>query len=115
MVRKLLLCGAFASAMILGTSLPARTASAQQGGSSASQDQKAVKSVSGRIAAIKDQGKAFSLDVSGSETNKKSMDFVLDGNTTVKGDVRQGTTVVVEYQIADNGQNVAVSVTATQA
>jgi hypothetical protein len=72
--------------------------------------QQAVKSVAGKVAAIESGGKAFTLAVSGE--NEKTMDFVLDKNTKVQGQVRQGSAVTVEYQAMENGQNLAVSVTA---
>jgi hypothetical protein len=40
------------------------------------------------------------------------MDFVVDKNTQVKGQVKQGTAVTVEYQAMANGQLLAVSIMA---
>ena len=115
MVRKLLFSAVMAGGLLLWGSLPARTSTLTQAQAPSGQTQKAVKSVSGKIADIKDQGHSFSLEIGGDQNNAKSMDFVVDGNTTVKGKVTRGTAVIVEYQVADNGQNVAVSVTATNA
>jgi hypothetical protein len=72
--------------------------------------QKALKSVAGKVAAIESGGKTFKLAVSGEE--EKTMDFVIDKNTKVEGQVHEGTAVTVEYQAMENGQNLAVSVTA---
>jgi hypothetical protein len=58
-----------------------------------------------------DTGTSFSLEVSDG-TGKHTMDFVLDKNTRVQGRVKVGTTVTVEYTPSDNGQNVAMSITA---
>jgi hypothetical protein len=73
-------------------------------------EQKTVKSVAGKVAEIETGGKAFKLAVSGE--SDKTMDFVLDKNTKVQGQVKEGTPVTVEYQAMENGQNLAVSVTA---
>jgi len=72
--------------------------------------QKAVQSVSGKVSAIGSGGSAFTLQVAGGEN--KSMDFVVDKNTKVQGQVREGSAVTVEYQAMENGQFLAVSVTA---
>jgi len=72
--------------------------------------QQTLKSVAGKIASIESGGKTFKLAVSGE--NEKTMDFVLDKNTKVEGQVHEGTAVTVEYQAMENGQNLAVSVTA---
>jgi hypothetical protein len=72
--------------------------------------QKALKSVAGKVASIESGGKTFTLAVSGE--NEKTMDFVIDKNTKVEGQVHEGTAVTVEYQAMENGQNLAMSVTA---
>ena len=72
--------------------------------------QKALKSVAGKVASIESEGNTFTLAVSGE--NEKTMDFVIDKNTKVEGQVHEGTAVTVEYQAMENGQNLAVSVTA---
>jgi hypothetical protein len=36
---------------------------------------------------------------------------VVNGSTQVQGQVKVGTMVAVDYQPADNGQNLAVSIT----
>lgn len=73
-------------------------------------EKKAVQSVSGKVSAIGSGGSAFTLEVAGGEN--KSMDFVVDKNTKVQGQVREGSAVTVEYQAMENGQFLAVSVTA---
>ena len=69
-----------------------------------------MQSVAGKISVINDGGNAFTLQVAGGEN--KSMDFVVDKNTQVNGQIRQGSAATVEYETTANGQNVAVTVTA---
>jgi hypothetical protein len=40
------------------------------------------------------------------------MEFIVDKNTQVNGQVKEGSTVTVEYQAMESGQNLAVSVSA---
>ena len=78
------------------------------------QDQKSqqptrVQSVTGKVTQVETGGKAFSIDINqGSE--KQTMHFVVDKNTTVQGHVATGTTAAVDYQEGANGQLVAVNV-----
>jgi hypothetical protein len=83
---------------------------AQQSEPGKQSQQQPLKSVAGKVASIESGGKTFKLTVSGE--NEKTMDFVLDKNTKVEGQVHEGTAVTVEYQAMENGQNLAVSVTA---
>ncbi len=107
MIRKTIFCASLAGLLVLGVSANARSAAQQQGGQS---QQQAVKSVTGKVAAIGNGGGSFSLEVTGSSSKK--MDFLVDKNTQVKGQVRAGTAVTVEYQAMNDGQYLAVSVTA---
>jgi hypothetical protein len=50
------------------------------------------------------------LEVAGE--SKSTMEFVVDRNTQVNGQVKEGTAVTVEYQAMESGQNLAVTVTA---
>jgi hypothetical protein len=52
-------------------------------------------------------GTSFTLD-----TGQNTLDFVVDKNTQVKGQVKQGTAVTVEYQAMANGQLLAVNIMA---
>ena len=118
-IRKFL-CGiSVASLMILGISSSANSANPSKGGQAQSekQTQQSTKSVAGKVAAIGSGGTSFTLDVTGSGSDKDSsgkntMNFVVDDHTQVKGQVRQGTAVTVEYQAMQNGQLLAVSITA---
>ncbi len=118
-IRKFL-CGiSVGSLMILGISSPANSANASKGGQAQSekQTQQSTKSVAGKVAAIGSGGTSFTLDVTGGGSGKDSsgkntMNFVVDDHTQVKGQVRQGTAVTVEYQAMQNGQLLAVTITA---
>ncbi len=113
-IRKTLYSASLGSLLLLGiaTQADSLTASKYVQSEPGTQSQKqAVKSVSGKVATIGSGGTAFTLDVSGGD-EKKTMDFVVDKNTQVKGQVRQGTPVTVEYQAMETGQYLAVSITA---
>ena len=111
MIRKTVFCGSLAGLLVLGVSANAGSAARQQGGKQAGQSQQqAVKSVTGKVASIGNGGGSFSLEVTGN--GNKKMDFLVDKNTQVKGQVREGTAVTVEYQAMNNGQFLAVSITA---
>jgi hypothetical protein len=108
MIRRLLVGGAFAGLLTLGAGMTLRTANAQDPADK--QEQKATQTISGKVTAIGNGGHSFSLEVSGE--NKNKMDFVVDKNTQVNGQVREGTAVTVQYQAIASGQNLAVSITA---
>jgi hypothetical protein len=109
MIRKLLFTASLGGLLLVGAtgafSFPQQTRSGGQ------QSQQATKQVTGKVTSIGDAGKSFSMEVNDG-ASKKTMNFAVDKNTQVSGKVTAGTMVVVEYQPADNGQNVAVSVTA---
>jgi len=104
-----LLCGvSVASLLILGISSRANSANPNSGqAQSEKQTQQPTKSVAGKVAAIGSGGTSFTLD-----TGQNTLDFVVDKNTQVKGQVKQGTAVTVEYQAMANGQLLAVSIMA---
>ena len=108
MIRKLLVGASLAGLLTLGVGMAVRTANAQDRGDK--QEQQAAKTISGKVASIGNGGHSFSLEVNGE--NKGKMDFVVDKNTQVNGQVREGTAVTVQYQAMANGQNLAVSITA---
>ena len=108
MIRRLLVGGAFAGLLTLGAGMTLRTANAQDPADQ--HEQQATKTISGKVTAIGNGGHSFSLEVSGA--NKNKMDFVVDKNTQVNGQVREGTAVTVQYQAMASGQNLAVSITA---
>jgi hypothetical protein len=110
MIRQFLLGAAFAGAMLLGISaanLPLH-AQAQSG----NQSPAAANAVSGKVTAIGNGGHSFTLEVSTSSTDKRTLEFVVDQNTRVQGKVTVGTAVAVQYQIVQGGQKLALSVTA---
>jgi hypothetical protein len=109
MTRKLFVAVAIASLMSAGIALSAHSVQSQPDRSD-KQEQKATKSISGKITNIGNGGHSFTLEVAGA--NNKTIDFVVDKNTQVNGQVKQGTAVTVEYQAMENGQNLAVTVTA---
>jgi hypothetical protein len=110
-IRKTISCASLASLLVLGVSANLGSAAQQQGGKQGGEtQQQAVKSVTGKISAIGSGGNSFSLEVAGNSSKK--MDFVVDKNTQVKGQVREGTAVTVEYQAMNSGQFLAVSITA---
>jgi len=111
MIRELFVGVAIAGLMSLGLALSVHPVRAQsQPGQSDKQEQKATKSVSGRVLKIGDSGHSFSLEVAGE--SKSTMQFVVDRNTQVNGQVKEGTAVTVEYQAMEGRQNLAVSITA---
>ena len=130
MVRKLLLCASLAGALVRGGAVLARPAAGQSQTDRArseqpqaeqapsrqqpteKQTQPATKSVAGKIASIGTGGHSFTLEVSDGSGNARTMNFVVDNNTQVQGQVRQGTPVTVEYTVMQGGQNLAVNVTA---
>lgn len=108
MIRKVFVGASLAGLLALSAGVAVRAANAQDPGDK--QEQPASKTISGKVASIGNGGHSFSLEVNGESTSK--MDFVVDKNTQVNGQVREGTPVTVQYQSMANGTNVAVSITA---
>src|SRR5215467_10382586 len=107
------LCGAaLAGLLFLGAAVHAGPQPGQKPSQSepGKKSQKSVQSISGKVASIGGGGASFTLEVTGGES--KSMEFVVDRSTKVTGQVREGTAVTVEYTAMENGQLLAVSVTA---
>jgi hypothetical protein len=114
-VRKLLLCASLAGALVLGGAVwaqPQAERAPSRQPPTGKQTQSATKLVTGKIASIGTGGHSFTLEVSDNSGNARTMNFVVDNNTQVQGQVKQGTPVTVEYTVMDGGQNLAVSVTA---
>jgi len=114
-IRKFLCGVSVASLLILGASTRAHSATRQA--QSEKQTQQPTKSVAGKVATIGSGGTSFTLEVAGGGSDKDSsgkntLNFVVDKNTQVKGQVKEGTAVTVEYQPMDNGQLLAVSIMA---
>jgi hypothetical protein len=107
MIRKICAGASLAGLLTLGAGTAVRTANAQDPADK--QEQQASKTISGKVSAIGNGGHSFSLEVG---ENKNTMNFVVDKNTQVNGQVREGTAVTVQYQAMANGQTLAVSITA---
>jgi hypothetical protein len=110
-------CGiSIAGLLILGFSHGVNANPSKAGQQSEKQTQQPTKSVAGKVAAIGSGGTSFTLEVTGGDsdkdTRKNTMNFVVDDHTQVKGQVKQGTPVTVEYQAMQNGQLLAVTITA---
>jgi hypothetical protein len=108
MIRKIFAGASLAGLLTLGAGIAVRPANAQDPADK--QEQQASKTIAGKVTAIGNGGHSFSLEVTGE--NKNTMNFVVDKNTQVNGQVREGTAVTVQYQAMANGQNLAVSITA---
>jgi hypothetical protein len=110
-IRKCLFAASLAGLLILGAAGSTRSQS-QQSQSEKQESQEATKSISGKVAAIGSGGTSFTLEVTGGGADKNTMNFIVDKNTQVKGQVRQGTAVTVEYQAMNDGKLLAVSIMA---
>ena len=106
MIRKLLCCISLAA--LLSLSVAARSHPNLQS-DSGTQAEPTTKSVAGKVASIGNSGTTFALQVDGND--KQVMNFVVGKDTQLKGHVTTGTLVTVEYRPADDGQNVALSIT----
>jgi hypothetical protein len=106
MIRKLLFTASLGSLLVVGA--PVITYGQQDQGQ---QGQQATKSVTGKVTTIGNQGHSFEVEVD-SGGSKQTMQFVVDKNTQVVGQVKTGTLVAVDYQPTDSGQNLCVKVSA---
>jgi lipopolysaccharide export LptBFGC system permease protein LptF len=106
-MRKLLLSASLLGLMLAGASATTRAIPTPQSGQ---QSQQATKSIAGTVSSIGDNGRSFALEVK-QGADKQTLQFVLDQNTQVQGNVKVGTPVTVEY-VAMNDHNVAKSITA---
>ncbi len=107
MIRTLLLSISLTVLLLLGVAAPAHPNLMQS--DSGKQGQSTTKSVGGKVASIGNSGTTFALQVDGND--KQVMNFVVGRDTQVKGHVSTGTLVTVEYRPADDGQNVALTIT----
>jgi Domain of unknown function (DUF5666) len=104
MTRKLLSAVSLAAVILLSVSARAQPTHHQSG----KQSEPATKSVAGKVTSIGNSGTSFVLEVEGS--SKQTMEFSVNKNTQVQGQVKVGTLVAVDYQPAEGGQNLAVSI-----
>jgi hypothetical protein len=107
MNRRVVVNFAVAGLLSLAPALSLCPANAQSSAGQSKQEQKATKSISGKVTNIGSGGRSFTIDASGS-----TMEFLVDKNTQVNAQIKEGTAVTVEYMATDSGKNVAVSVTA---
>jgi hypothetical protein len=107
MNRKILLSASLGSLLLVGA--PVITISAAAQTPSQGQTHAAPKTVTGKVTTIGDQGKSFAVEVDNGGA-KQTMQFVVDKNTQVAGQVKAGTVVTVDYQPMDSGQNLCVRV-----
>ncbi len=66
-----------------------------------------TRSQSGKIASIGDA--PFSLEVMQGQ-ERKTIEFLVDGNTQVQGKLEVGSQATVEYRLADGKNNIAIRV-----
>jgi hypothetical protein len=109
MIRKILFTASLGSLLVAGAPVFTYGQQGQQG--QQEQQQQASKSVTGKVTAIGNQGHSFAVEVDAGG-NKQTMQFVVDKNTQVVGQVKAGTMVAVDYQPMDGGQNLCLKVTA---
>src|SRR5580704_14325463 len=95
-MQKLLLAAALSLVGLTLSSASARAQPLRTAPQSAQQSPQDTKSVAGTIASIGDKGQSFVLEVN-QGGNKQSVQFVLEKDTQVKGQVKVGTPVTVEY------------------
>jgi hypothetical protein len=111
MIRKVLFTASLGSLLLVGA--PVITQGQQAAGQQGQQSQQAAtKSVTGKVTTIGNQGHSFAVEVDAGSGNKQTMQFVVDKNTQVVGQVKAGTMVAVDYQPTDGGQNLCVKVSA---
>ncbi len=107
MNRKILLSASLGSLLLVGA--PVITSSAAAQTAQQGQTKAAPKTITGKVTTIGDQGKSFAVEVDNGGA-KQTMQFLVDKNTQVAGQVKAGTVVTVDYQPMDGGQNLCVRV-----
>jgi len=107
MNRKLVCCISLAALLSLCVAARAQPQPLQS--DSGKQSEPTTKSVAGKVASIGNSGTTFALQLDGND--KQVMNFVVGKDTQLKGHVTTGTSVMVEYRPADDGQNVALIIT----
>jgi hypothetical protein len=106
MIRNILYTVSLAAVILLGMAARAQPIQTQESGK---QSEHAAKSVAGKVTSIGNSGTSFAVEVEGS--SKQTMQFVVDKNTQVQGQVKVGTLVAVDYQPTESGQNLALNIT----
>jgi len=108
-MRKFLLSASLLSAGLMLAGISAKTQPSPAAPQAADQSQQSTKSVSGTVVSIGDKGRSFAVEVNEGD-KKQTVQFVVDQETQVQGQVKVGTPVKVEY-VAKADQNVARTVT----
>ena len=70
---------------------------------------KATKTIAGKVTSIGPDGRSFGLEVD-QNGQKQTMQFVVDKNSKIQGQVKVGTPVTVEYAM-EGVQNLALMIT----
>jgi hypothetical protein len=109
-MRKFLLSASLSVLGLALTGVSARTSPVPIRSQAGQQSEPAAKQIVGKVTSIGNNGHSFSIASTGD--SKQSMEFVVDQNTKVQGEVHVGTTVTVAYQAKEGGENLALSVTA---
>lgn len=107
-MQRFLLSASLAGLLLTGVSVGAHPVSPPS--PAAQQSEHETKTVTGKVASIGNGGMSFALEVGGGDA-KQTIQFVLDKNAKVQGNVKVGTPVTVEYAV-EQGQNLALSVAA---
>jgi hypothetical protein len=109
MRRTFLLCVFLSLVGLMLADVSARTQPVLTAPQSGQQSQQATKSVAGTVSSIGNGGHSFALAVNQGDT-QQTVQFVVDKDTQVQGQVKVGTAVMVEY-VAMADQNVAKNIT----
>jgi hypothetical protein len=107
-IQKFLVSASLAGLLLLaGTSMWIGYVSAQ---SEPAEQSRATKTIAGKVTSIGPDGRSFGLEVD-QNGQKQTMQFVVDKNAKIQGQVKVGTPVTVEYAM-EGGQNLALLITA---
>jgi hypothetical protein len=112
MIRKFCFSASLAGLLLGGLSaqarpLPQQSQANHQG--EANRPAQQAKSVTGKVTDIGSDKKSFALEVN-EKNSKRTMQFVVDGNTQVQGRVTVGTEAAVQYQPSEDWKNLALSI-----
>jgi hypothetical protein len=109
-MRKILLSASLSLVGLLLAGASARARPIPTTPQSGQQSQQVTKSVAGTVSSIGDKGQSFVLEVN-QGGGKQNVQFILDKDAQVQGQVKVGTAVTVEY-VAMADQNLAKTITA---
>ena len=109
MIRKILCSASIAGLLLTGATLRAQGTQHQQEPQPKQRSNEQAKQAAGKVTDIASDKKSFTLEVN-EGSNKKQMQFQLDGNTQVQGRVGVGTEAAVEYQVTPDGKYLALTI-----